>query len=132
MKRTYKIGFMVLFVAMANPAIAEDKNGKHALWKMSSSSESRDSTVFSGPRLNLPKIEAFQTAKEATGRVFDSAKKSTSRMWNSTVDFLNPWDNPQPKSMPKSKSNAWFFQKKEPEPEYSTVNDFLKLERPRF
>lgn len=132
--------FVVLFVLMAAQSFAEEKNSKPALWKWTSgSSDSKNSSMFKssssgnlfkGPQLNLPKFQAIESAKATTGRMYDSAKRTTGQMWNSTVDFLNPWDG-KSTSQSKPKSGAWFFQKKE-EPQYNTVNDFLRQDRPRF
>jgi hypothetical protein len=133
MKRILKAIVVVLVVIDAATVFAQEKPKNHALWKWASTSDSagaKESSMFNSPQLSMPKFEVFEKSKAATGRAFDSAKKTTSKMWNSTVDFLNPWDN-KGSTNPKPKNDAWFFQKKE-EPEYSTVNDFLKQKRPRF
>jgi hypothetical protein len=142
MKRLPKTLLTVLFLLFTTQLHAEDKSSKHALWKWGSDSSSgtKDSSMFKstsgslfkGPQLNLPKIQAFEAAKASTSRAFDTAKRTTGRMWNSTVDFLNPWEGKSPSSS-KSKGSAWFFQKKDDsQPQYSTVNDFLRQEKPRF
>ena len=136
MNRVFCALLTMLFVLLANQSNAQDKS-KPAMWKWASSSDSKESSMFNGPQINWPKMPTFQGVKNSTGRAFNSAKQTTGRMWNSTVDFLNPWDD---ESNSKSKSSstssneggAWFFQKKEEKPAYSTVNDFLKQERPRL
>lgn len=143
MKRLPQTLFVVLFLSITPQLLAEDKKSKHALWKWGSDSspgstestmfKSTSGSLFKGPQLNMPKIQALETAKASTGRAFDSAKRTTSRMWNSTVDFLNPWDGKSSSSSSKPKGSAWFFQKKDQsQPRYSTVNEFLREDRPRF
>lgn len=133
MQRAVQTFFVLFLISGSASLVAQDKGSKHALWKWGSdsSTSSKDSSMFKGPQLNMPKIQAFETAKASTGRAFNSAKKRSSRMWSSTVDFLNPWDGKSSRSGTKPKSGAWFFQKKE-EPQYSTVSDFLTQERPKF
>lgn len=132
MKRMQQIVFVLLFVFVANQAWAQDKS-KPALWKWTSGSSSgnKESTMFNGPQINWPQMPTFQGMKNSTSRAFTSAKQTTGRMWNSTVSFLNPWDE-ESKSKSNKSGGAWFFQKKEETKTYGSVNEFLSQERPKW
>lgn len=140
-----KLGFLAFFVVALTCFASlssgqESSNSKPALWKWASDSNSKKSSMFNGPDLNWPKMPTFQGVRSSTSRAFNSAKQTTGRMWHSTVDFLNPFDDGPSKSSssvttsngPTSTGGAWFFQKKEEKPQYSTVNEFLRQERPKF
>ncbi|MFO0943404.1 MAG: hypothetical protein U0930_21935 [Pirellulales bacterium] len=134
MKRMHLVVFVLLFVFVANRAAAQDKS-KPAMWKWtsSSSSDSKESTMFNGPQINWPQMPTFQGVKNSTSRAFTSVKQTTGRAWNSTVSFLNPWDE-ESKSKSKSSNSggSWFFQKKEETKTYGSVNEFLRQERPKW
>lgn len=143
MKIATQIWIVTFLFIVATQLQAEDKTSKYALWKWSSDSSSKSSnknllkttggSQVKGPQLNLPRFQAWESAKATTGRAFNSARNTTSRIWNSSVNFLNPWDDSSRSSKSKSqKGDAWFFRKKDEQPQYSTVNDFLRQERPKF
>jgi hypothetical protein len=130
---------------LASQVNAEDKT-KSAWWKLSKSSSSStglfsntSSTKYQGPKVGWP---SFGNVGKATGNALSQAGKSTKQAWDSTVDFLNPWDDPKSKTQPRpktkistssNKSSGWSLWGATEEPaKQSTVNDFLKLERPRF
>ena len=121
---------MMLFVGIANSVFAQEQS-KPALWKWTSTTTGeKKSNLFNGPQLNWPKLPSFQGVRRTTGQALSNVKKTTGKWWNSTVDLMNPWKEERAKS--RETSGGWFFQKKEEQPSYSTVNDFLKQERPRL
>lgn len=74
---------------------------------------------------------------------FGTMGATTKKFWGETVDFLNPFDNKreprqqgyQPQSLTESKEDSRFFSWLTPEPpesEPQSVNDFLRMPRPKF
>ena len=68
--------------------------------------------------------------------------KSSKKFWNSTVDFLNPFDSePKPKQQGYQPQNTktstgsgpfgWLWREEKTETP-ATVNDFLRQPRPKF
>ncbi len=120
-------------------------------------SETRKSSFFDGSNskksgLSLPKIGLWPSGKDGEGKTQKTSSKSqpstldkvgntTKQWWNSTTDFLNPFDDapkqrrgqgyqPQ-KEQPKSKGMfSWFTEPEEEE--ITSVTDFIGQPRPRF
>lgn len=94
----------------------------------------------------LPKMPWSADSKPNTRQgpsTFSRMGKSTKKMWNSTVDFINPFDSPkspttqgyQPQYAEKSSSGGgplgWLWREEKVESP-TTVNDFLRQPRPKF
>jgi hypothetical protein len=102
--------------------------------------QSNSGGVFKLPQWNTPQWPeslSFTGFKNQTSTTFRQARRSTRRWWNRTMDFLLPFDNEMVGEMDEAKqtgSSNWFgwFGGKPEERDISTVNDFLKQERPRF
>ncbi len=91
------------------------------------------------PRLRPPTLPGFSGLRDSTSSTFNQAKRSTRRFWTKTKDFiLNPFDSETDSESDRysqeKTSNGWFwwFSPQPEEPEVETVNEFLKLERPRM
>jgi hypothetical protein len=125
---------MVLAMNLFDLGYADEPSSKPALWKLTKSDSTTNSSVFSrpwsGPKLNLPKVQAFESVKAKTGQFYQSTKTTTIRWWRGTVELLTPGDNSS-NSSPAGGGGAWFFRKKE-EPQVSTMSDFMRLDRPKF
>ncbi len=127
-------------------------------------SDVRTSTFFNGGSDNATKSNSkswksmfkmpswnWLQGKNKSGRakesMFAKAGRNTKKFWNSTVDFLNPFDAPaakptlgnqgyQPQVLNQTQKSGdgplgWLWQERTIE-KPPTVNEFLRLPRPKF
>lgn len=147
---------LYLLWSTAAPAAAQDSGvtwWKPTTWmsggsdkpaKSFPSGSSGDNSLFSMPNMSWTSSDQ-PTAKEPSmlGRMGQSTKKA----WNSTVDFLNPFDSKTSSSSSSSRSQSYQSQSKttksgsgmfgwlwreETIETPTSVNEFLRNERPRF
>ncbi len=104
------------------------------------SSDKTDKSLFSMPWSSSEKA----TTKPAGPSMFEKMGQSTKHAWNSTVDFLNPFDSKptttqqgyQPQNVRKTTTQGtgmfgWMWREEKIESPGS-VNEFLRQERPKF
>lgn len=99
---------------------------------------------FKLPKMNLNWLPSMGTKKSKGPSTMTKMTRSTKKMWNSTVDFLNPFESPapqkqqpwyQPQTMKKSSKGGgwdWLWPKEEKFEEPTDVRDFITLPRPKF
>lgn len=148
--------FYILFLLLVSPAYhataqEEGKSRWNPFSTANDDSEVRQSSFFDGksedsePMIKLPKLNFFGSKKSKKGpSTLGKMTASSKRMWNSTVDFLNPFDSkaPQPQRQmgyqpqaaePEKKGMFnWLWKPSKDPEELSNVNDFLSQPRPRF
>ncbi|MCA9133019.1 MAG: hypothetical protein KDA45_07680 [Planctomycetales bacterium] len=95
-------------------------------------------------QFGLPKMPwtSDGKSKSKSPSTWNRMSQSTKNAWNSTLDFINPFDSPaapkqqgyQPQSIKSSKGSGLFgwMVREEKRETPGTVNDFLRQERPRF
>ncbi|MBX3423746.1 MAG: hypothetical protein KF752_19490 [Pirellulaceae bacterium] len=138
-----------------NTAASNTGPGKPITWTISDSQDNvpnteRPSSVFDSPSRgsglkfpelptpSWPTLPGFSSVKESALNAVTQTRRTTRRWWNNTVDFLNPFDDRSSSkdtagsSATSPKTTRWWWQPQPEEPEISTVNDFLRQERPRF
>ncbi len=106
--------------------------------------DSKPTSAFKVPQLSWPSFGASKKPKKGPSPM-DKMTQSSKRMWNNTVDFLNPFDSPEPqKQQPwyqpqnmkqeQAKESAWKWPWSQPEKaeEPASVGDFLRRPRPQF
>ncbi|MCA9192487.1 MAG: hypothetical protein KDB03_12020 [Planctomycetales bacterium] len=107
----------------------------------------RTSSAFDQPKsfFKLPEINWFKPKpKTNQPSLLARAGRSTRNAWNSTIDFLNPFDDASPpaknqgyqpqldKPQPKKGMLDWMWaDNKEPD-EPRSVNEWLKQDRPSY
>lgn len=83
------------------------------------------------------------TQSSSAPSMFNKMSQTTKRTWNNTVDFLNPFEKKpaqpvqqgyQPQNMTKKKGSGMFgwMWREETTETPTSVNEFLRQERPRF
>jgi hypothetical protein len=125
----------------------EDSSVRKSTYFDNSAKKSSSDSAFSIPQIPWLTTEdkpASKARKKTSPSVFSRMGQSTKRAWDNTIDFLNPFDNGPP-AAPKqqgyqpqqveSKSGGgmfgWMWREEKVESP-STVNEFLRQERPRF
>ena len=149
MKRFFVCTFVCLLLTSA--AQAQD-NPLGKLWPFGKGKEATpkfsginpfDSPVTSSPALKPARSNGSKFAMPSPTKLIDKAEQSTSAAFNKTrgtwkgvQDFgksLNPFAaKPTPKKKRRSFVDMIFPKEPAEERTASTVNDFLKLKRPRF
>ena len=106
--------------------------------------DSKPAPAFKVPQLSWPSFGGGKKTQKGPS-TFAKMSRTSKNMWNSTVDFLNPFDSPPPppkktwlepqlSNKEKSSESGWkwpWTQEKKSEPPAS-VSEFLKQPRPQF
>lgn len=128
-----------------NPFASEgDSTVRKSTFFDSTAKEAKPSSMFQLPKLPWTSTTTSKPAKSKSPSVLTRMGSSTKKAWNSTVDFLNPFDTPattekkqqgyQPQNVETSSGSGMFgwMWREEKRETPTTVNDFLRQERPRF
>lgn len=157
MKFARSLLVVLVLLSTSNLVAQEDtKPWWNPFAKSSESSEVRESSFFNGesadpePMIKLPKLPWFSKSESTEPSkpkksTFSKMGAATKKFWGSTVDFVNPFNDGsktdnnfqgrgyQPQNLreePKGRF-SWLWPKKA-DPEPASVNDFLRMERPKF
>ncbi len=124
-------------------ADADDAGVRKSAFFENTSKNTTEKSLFSMPQMPWAASEKSST-KPAGQSMLGKMGQSTKNAWNSTVDFMNPFDSApaakpqgyQPQNFPKTTSKGsgmfgWLWREEKTEAPGS-VNEFLRQERPKF
>ncbi len=131
-----------------NPMAESSSSGDTAVRKSTyfngANQKSSDKPLLSMPKLPWTSAEQATNTAPAGPSTFSKMGQSTKRAWNNTVDFLNPFEKKttsqqqgyQPQNSQKTTKAGtgmlgWMWREETTESPTS-VNEFLRQERPKF
>lgn len=137
-----------------NPATWGSSSADSSVRKSSYFNGEAKKTKSDKPILHLPALPSASSTvttpaapKPSHGpSLLSKVQRSTQKAWHNTTDFLNPFNDApppkqqqgyQPQNLHKTKSSerglfGWMWREEESEQQPVSVNDFLRMERPRF